>query len=372
MAAQAFNQLSLAPLGAGDLIDRAVRLYRRHFMTLIRIASPPVVISTIGSMLWTIGQRGLFLTARDERLALYVMLMVLGVLLSLGGILFNLIVMGGAARNLVTHLLWNEPVTARATYRNVRARFWGLVGAAIIIFVFVFLTGIVAFIAWMIAYFVLALGVFAMVQIAGWLAALVGVIGFLTISLMSLAIFFFLAGRVAYVPQVMLIEGKSIGQALTRSFSLARGNVRRLLAMFLFTSFTAYSALMILLIPLGWYGYVNGIDPSPWSAVNWPTWYAIGYSVLWQVSQILLLPVWMLGLSLLYVDERVRHEGYDIELLAARQLGAMPSQWGASPAATHYTPAIAAHPYLPTATSTATTTARPQDLRPPGSMLGLR
>jgi hypothetical protein len=32
----------------------------------------------------------------------------------------------------------------------------------------------------------------------------------------------------------------------------------------------------------------------------------------------------MLGLSLLYVDERVRHEGYDVELLAARQLGEMP------------------------------------------------
>jgi hypothetical protein len=32
----------------------------------------------------------------------------------------------------------------------------------------------------------------------------------------------------------------------------------------------------------------------------------------------------MLGLSLLYVDERVRHEGYDIELMAARQLGEVP------------------------------------------------
>jgi hypothetical protein len=36
------------------------------------------------------------------------------------------------------------------------------------------------------------------------------------------------------------------------------------------------------------------------------------------------MPVWMLGLSLLYVDERVRHEGYDIELLARQQLGEMP------------------------------------------------
>ena len=37
--------ISLAPLGAGDLIDRAVRLYRHHFVTLIRIAAPPVIVS---------------------------------------------------------------------------------------------------------------------------------------------------------------------------------------------------------------------------------------------------------------------------------------------------------------------------------------
>ena len=43
------SELALAPLGAGDLIDRAVRLYRRHFLTLIRIAAPPVLISATGS-----------------------------------------------------------------------------------------------------------------------------------------------------------------------------------------------------------------------------------------------------------------------------------------------------------------------------------
>jgi len=42
----------------------------------------------------------------------------------------------------------------------------------------------------------------------------------------------------------------------------------------------------------------------------------------------------MLGLSLLYVDERVRHEGYDIELMAARQLGELPNTDVMSPLGT--------------------------------------
>jgi hypothetical protein len=56
-----------------------------------------------------------------------------------------------------------------------------------------------------------------------------------------------------------------------------------------------------------------------------PAWYEIASQLVWQASLILLTPVWMVGLCLLYVDERVRHEGYDIELMAARRLGEIPS-----------------------------------------------
>jgi len=138
----------------------------------------------------------------------------------------------------------------------------------------------------------------------------------------------------------MLVEGKRVFESVSRSFSLARGNVRRLMAMTLFITFATYSALMILVIPLGFYGYLNGIDPSPWNGSEWPVWYAIGYSVLEPLSSILLAPVWMLGLSLLYVDERVRHEGYDIELMASQRLEAMPQLNVTSPLA----PAISTYP----------------------------
>ena len=71
------NDLALAPLGAGDLIDRAVRLYRRHFLTLIRIAAPPVLLSTFGSTITTIAFRAIGATPSSVRLLLYV-LMLLG------------------------------------------------------------------------------------------------------------------------------------------------------------------------------------------------------------------------------------------------------------------------------------------------------
>jgi hypothetical protein len=160
----------------------------------------------------------------------------------------------------------------------------------------------------------------------------------------------------------MMVEGKGVFDAISRSTQLASGNVRRLAAMTIFTTFATYSTLMILLIPLGWYGYLNGI--SPWNSEQWPAWYAIGYSVLLQLSSILLTPVWLLGLSLLYVDERVRNEGYDVELMASRQLGEMPRL--ADGRAAPYAPALV----------TGETTTFPVQSPPvtwsPGSTLGLR
>jgi hypothetical protein len=135
-------------------------------------------------------------------------------------------------------------------------------------------------------------------------------------------VFFFLVSKVAYVPQVMLVEGKGVFDAVSRSFSLASGNVRRLMAMTLFTSFGIMSAMLLLFVIIGFVGAASGINMR--DSADWPVWYAVLYSTLGPLSSILLTPVWMLGLSLLYVDERVRHEGYDIELMASQQLGELP------------------------------------------------
>src|SRR5207237_5433218 len=116
--------------------------------------------------------------------------------------------------------------------------------------------------------------------LSNWLAGITGVLGGIVATVLALTLFFFLAGRVAYVPQAMLVEGRTVFSAVGRSFSLASGNVKRLMAMALFTLFATYSALALLIIPLGWYGYLNGVSLSPWFGLTWPMWYPIGYTVI--------------------------------------------------------------------------------------------
>src|SRR5262245_12773171 len=129
----AASQLVLAPLGAGDLIDRAVRLYRRHLLVLLRTAAPPVIVTTAGWIICGIYSNRIFITDDTSELVLSFLMTFIGFCIVVAGYLFTLVVMGGATRTLVAHLLNNDPVTARATYRAVRSRFWGLVLASLLV-----------------------------------------------------------------------------------------------------------------------------------------------------------------------------------------------------------------------------------------------
>ena len=349
------NQLSLAPLGAGDLIDRAVRLYRRHLWTLIRIAAPPVLVSAVGTLLLTISSYSAAAELRRGDVLLTLLLFVVNLML-------NVIVMGGAARNLITHLLWNEPFSARTTYRNIRARFGALLGASVIVALWLFISMILAMIAWALAIQIFLIGGYTVVGVHNsWLAYALVLVWVLSVTFLALVLFFLMVKFIVYVPQVLMVEGRGVFDAVGRSFNLAKGNLRRLMAMFLFHGFATYSALMILIIPLMWYGRLQGVDILPNKSLTWPMWYAVGYTAITQASTILLAPVWMLGLSLMYVDERVRQEGYDIELLAARQLAPMPNFYGAT--------------NVPAAANAAARVAQPAphaQPNSPGSTLGLR
>lgn len=321
------NHLSLAPLGAGDLVDRTVRLYRCHFATLVRMSVPPVVVSAAGAVVWTLGVRGVSVTDSSSLLVAYVLLAGAGALLQVVGALFYVIVMGGAARSLVAHLLWGEAVTVRGIYKSVRERFWRLLGAGVVLAMWLGVAFAVAAFVWFFIMGMLgvAIAIFSLAMLTPeWVLSivllLVGVLG----SIIALGVFFYFGGLLAYVLQAMMVEGRGVFAAINRSIALARGHVRRLATMFLFTIFASFSAWLLLITPLLYIGYAQGYSLSPWSLEDAPVWYQIGYHVLWQASSVLLAPVWMLGLSVLYIDERVRQEGYDIELSAARVFGNMP------------------------------------------------
>jgi hypothetical protein len=322
------SQLSSKPLGAGDLIDRAVRFYRQNFWTYVLIASPPIILGTLCLVGWMFVMRNIFTVNAsnpDEALLYQIFVSLGGILIWLIQFVAVLVVMGGSARNFVRHLLFEEPVTFRETYSNIRGRIGGLVVVSTVITVLLAIVAFVLFYIWLV---VIVIG-FAAIAFVGAVAPPVAVVAGVAFGIAAtlgiLWVFFLVVSRFVYIPQVMLVEGQGAFSAIGRSASLAGKNVTRVGALSVFNIVAIYVALMLLYLPLGLYAWTEGLDLVSFGAVDTlPAWYEISYRVIAQVSLILIIPVLMIGLCLLYVDERVKSEGYDIELMAVKRLGEIP------------------------------------------------
>lgn len=322
------SRLSLTPLGAGDLIDRAVRFYRRNFWTFVWIAAPPILVGTLLSVLWTTLASGLFQTGPGsdpvETVFHQIFLFIGNVFIWFIESIAVMAVMGGASRNFVRHLLFGEPLAFGETYKNARKRIFGLIVASALITVLLGFIGIIVFYFTIFIAFLVVVIAAAAFSFSPFLIFIVSL--FLGLGSIFLGgwLFFLVASRFAYVPQVMLVEDLGVFAAFGRSANLASGNVKRFAALSIFTLAATYSALLLFFIPLNLYAWFEGITFFA-DADLIPAWYQISNQVISQASLILLMPVWMIGLCLLYIDERVRHEGYDIELMAARSLGEIPA-----------------------------------------------
>lgn len=317
------------PLSAGDLVDRSIRLYRENFLVFFLAATPPVVIGMLVMLGWSYIARLFFYRGAGEvgDVAHYLFSWLGNSVILAVEMVSLLVIMGGASRNFIRHIIFDEPLSVKAIYRNSVARFLPLLISSITIFI------VVGFVGGGILYFGLFIGIFLAILIGGIfesippIAITLAIIIFLAAVFFTFWLFFLAASRFAYVPQIVTVEELGPLSAISRSASLAGVRVGRIAALFIFTFVATYSALAILYVPLGWYAWYEGIRIEEFLFADpdvIPVWYSVAQQVISQISVVLLSPVWLIGLCLLYIEDRVRTEGYDLELLAMRRLGEIP------------------------------------------------
>jgi hypothetical protein len=314
------GRFTLTPMSAGDIIDSAVRLYRSHFLVLLRIVLAPSLVSYVGGIVYTLGIRNFSLERGDARAVATGMMIAGGLLLYVTGKIVFLAFVGGTSRALVSHFAFGATLRAREVFRAVRMRWWQLVGATFAVF---FLLLGVFMVVYMIFSFALvlylALAAFLLTNLPSWmqvvLHSIVGLASVVGLLLLGLLVY----SRIIFVPQALMVEGKGVFSAIGRSILLAGGDIRKIGSILLFQIYIAWSLLVLLVLPLGWYAYLNGIDINPFND-SAPIWYNIAQQTVTEISEILLAPIAMVAFTLLYLDVRVRKEGFDVELLANRYL----------------------------------------------------
>ncbi|MGH9846366.1 MAG: hypothetical protein ACREEM_47310 [Blastocatellia bacterium] len=320
-----FDSFTLSPMSAGDIIDRAVRLYKRNFFVLLRIVLAPSLVAYAGAIILSIGWRNFTLMRGDSRVALTTMMVIGGGLLWLVGEAAFYAVLGGSSRALVAHLSEGKPIRAREVYASVRQRIWSLVGATLMI-------GLIIVAVFWLVFMVIAILVMMVTAIAGklviaapgWVQTLFGILYVVITVGLVLISFLLVYSRLVYVPQILMVERKGVFSAISRSFQLAGGELVRIGAVVIFWIYVAWSVWVMMAVPVEWYAYSVGVDITPFNP-DVPIWYQIAKQTLTQLSEILIWPIAMLCFTLLYLNSRVRKEGYDIEVLANRVLEAPPA-----------------------------------------------
>ena len=307
----------LEPMSTGDVIDRAVRLYRRNFGSLIAIVSVPTLIGYVISLMFWYGYSNVVLNAGDPgRVPADAMLMML---LGTAGFpvsaLALLLTVCGMARVVGDNLMMDEPITFRRCFAAVRGRVGQIIVLGLLMMALLFAVYMVlVFVLFVLAMAVVLVGgVIMSMHLPQWLIVLLMVIVVLLAIAAALFALSFVLARIVFMPQILMIEGETVGSALGRSIKLGKGNWHRVLAILLFTYFiqlSLWGALSIIAaVALYFAGFLRDISMTS------PLLNIVNTSFN-DVSRMLSLPIWIVSFTLLYFDSRVRKEAYDIELLA--------------------------------------------------------
>lgn len=307
----------LEPMSTGDVIDRAVRLYRRNFTPLVAIVAVPTLIGYIVSLMFWYGYASLLTGASGAR----------GIsaggiwMFALGGLGYPvwmfvwLVTVSGLCRVVGDHLMLNEPITFRGCFAAAKRRIGAITLMGFLLLVMVF-----------VAYIAVAIVVFLLIMVVGLIIGAIGASGLpawiatvmlvITVVVAVAGIIFLVlivAARLIFLPMVVMIEGESAGNALGRAMRLGKGNWYRLAGISAFAYFVSFSLLSALTLPVLAGLYLAGVLNTEFFAS--PGW-TIVYTSFSNISGLLSLPIWICSFTLLYFDSRVRQEAYDVDLLA--------------------------------------------------------
>jgi hypothetical protein len=245
------------PMGIGEILSTAFRLYRRHWQTLLAIAAVVVVPLTLLQYLFGYLVRTQGETTRNGVVETATWAVgIAGLLAALAGILMYLVLTGAITRAVAAEVAGEDP-SLEQSYRFGFHR----------------------------------LGSVLLVSVLVGLATVGGLILFIIPGI-------YIGVRLCVSIEALVVEGRRGTEAMGRSWGLVGGHW--------------WHAFGTLLVAALLTGVVNAVITAPFSATNW-----FVQAVAAAVATVVTLPYGVLVGVLLYLDLRARKERLTMETLRA-------------------------------------------------------
>ena len=270
--------LSFQPMGFTDILDTTFSYYRDHFRLLIGI-------SAIYAF-WHLFHRFVFSFSTHWLIDWFALVV--------DALFYGWLVCASMQIYLGRH------TTPGATFRQVKRRFWSFLGSSLI---------------WLL---VIMMGVIIDDLFGAILSLIIG---------LPCGIYF--GTRWGFHPQAVLVEGVSTTNALRRSRELVTGTWWRvfgilsaLLVLAIIIELVLVTSLMFIVVLSGVAGEVDFSEMirQILRIMGLNTEKADGLLfVITAVVDIFTAPILPIGTTLLYFDQRIRKEGFDIEMMVAKE-----------------------------------------------------
>ena len=298
-------QPALRPMSTSQVLDRTFYVYRNHFPLLAGIGMLlPILLFVLRLAAFPLGYppRGpalrdpfLFWTIFLEYLGAFILVYVIGHAIT-----------GGATVYAVSRLHLGEPVTIAEAYRKTLPRFWSILRIALNIYLRVAGVGILTIGACLL----LSFGADTFLDFIGVSSSTAAVtIGVIVVSLTALGGIFwmlYLYSKYCLSIPACVLEVLPARPALRRSRFLARGSLRRISLIYLLMA-----VLGLVLSTVLWL-------PSQFYAAYVP--HSLSVAILLRsigsfMAGALAGPIATIAIALVYYDQRIRKEAFDLQIM---------------------------------------------------------
>lgn len=307
--AQTSSGYDLRPLSTGEVLDRTFQLYRSRFALFVGLTALPAGVSFLSGMLQVLLTTGERATRNGGHVQIISRPVLYGVIIGLGLLLYFVCygITQAATTWAVAEIYLGRQATVGAAWKAVSARWFR--------YVLVTLRQYWSICWWLfVSTGVLVLALVLVPKMGGRGTVAVGILAFIfgLQVFASLIYAIYAAIRVSLAVPASVIESLGPHAAVQRSRALLTERKGRILLLGLLV-FAMSMIVGVVLSPLAFLAVrAQGAERYILQMVQ-----LVGAFL----SRLLVGPVAAIGLCLFYFDERVRHEGFDIEFLMLRAGG---------------------------------------------------